>query len=66
MLAEELISKALGDDDFNINELFSKIPVMIKKDNRYVSITKEDFVSQNGGYTLEVVIEIEGYSSKDH
>ncbi|HFW0643842.1 TPA: hypothetical protein ACIAT4_004614, partial [Salmonella enterica subsp. enterica serovar Saintpaul] len=22
--------------------------------------------SQNGGYTLEVVIEIEGYSSKDH
>ncbi|MFB1820722.1 hypothetical protein, partial [Salmonella enterica] len=21
---------------------------------------------QNGGYTLEVVIEIEGYSSKDH
>lgn len=58
--------KALGDDDFNINELFSKIPVMIKKDNRYVSITKEDFASQNGGYTLEVVIEIEGYSSKDH
>ncbi|EYI73769.1 hypothetical protein SEEH4388_19571, partial [Salmonella enterica subsp. enterica serovar Heidelberg str. CVM24388] len=50
----------------NINELFSKIPVMIKKDNRYVSITKEDFASQNGGYTLEVVIEIEGYSSKDH
>ncbi|EIC33774.1 inner membrane protein [Salmonella enterica subsp. enterica serovar Heidelberg str. 41573] len=43
LLAEELISKALGDDDFNINELFSKIPVMIKKDNRYVSITKEDF-----------------------
>ncbi|EDP1795067.1 hypothetical protein F9J41_07045 [Salmonella enterica subsp. enterica serovar Heidelberg] len=66
LLAEELISKALGDDDFNINELFSKIPVMIKKDNRYVSITKEDFASQNGGYTLEVVIEIEGYSSKDH
>ncbi|MGZ2719265.1 hypothetical protein AAEQ87_13565, partial [Escherichia coli] len=33
LLAEELISKALGDDDFNINELFSKIPVMIKKDN---------------------------------
>ncbi|HFW3791887.1 TPA: hypothetical protein ACISYY_004480, partial [Salmonella enterica subsp. enterica serovar Saintpaul] len=26
----------------------------------------EDFASQNGGYTLEVVIEIEGYSSKDH
>ncbi|HGP1714822.1 TPA: hypothetical protein ACXZQK_004827, partial [Salmonella enterica] len=24
------------------------------------------FASQNGGYTLEVVIEIEGYSSKDH
>lgn len=66
VLAEELISKALGNGNFNINKLFSKIPVMIKKDNRYVSITKKDFASQNGGYTLEVVIEIEDYSSKDH
>ncbi|MGM8835560.1 hypothetical protein ACS6JN_22015 [Enterobacter hormaechei subsp. steigerwaltii] len=66
VFVEELISKALGDDNFNISELFSKVPVMIKKDNRYVSFTKEDFASQNGGYTLEVVIGVGGDYSQEH
>ncbi|HBM2522682.1 TPA: hypothetical protein LUX61_004396, partial [Enterobacter hormaechei] len=66
VFVEELISKALGDDKFNIGELFSKVPVMIKKDNRYVSFTKEDFASQNGGYTLEVVIGVGGDYSQEH
>lgn len=57
-LTIELLSKSVGMSSFDINKLFNKLPVSFQRDCHDVLITKEDFVSNNGGFTLEVIVSI--------
>lgn len=55
-LTIELLSKSIGMSSFDINTLINKLPVSFQTDCHNVLITRENFVSNNGGFTLEVIV----------
>ncbi|PVZ78525.1 hypothetical protein C9426_34755 [Serratia sp. S1B] len=65
-LTEVLISKALMNNSIDITEFFEDIPTSIETNDHLIQINKDDFISKNDGYTLEIKIFVRNCAVQDH